>query len=57
MRKPACVVVGVSLGRIVSFDQYFDPAPLRDDPMYQRIHLDRSGEGGSRRRPKPPQLI
>ena len=25
MRKPACVVVGVSRGRIVSFDQYFDP--------------------------------
>ena len=38
MRKRACVVVGVSDGRIVSFDQYFDPAPLLDEPMYRRLH-------------------
>jgi ketosteroid isomerase-like protein len=38
MRKPACVVVRVANGRIVGFNQYFDPAPLRDEPMYLHLH-------------------
>src|SRR5689334_22012721 len=36
MRKPACIVVHIEDGRIVTFDQYFDPAYLRAEPMYQR---------------------
>ena len=38
MRKPACVVVQVSAGRITAFDQYFDPAPLADEAMFQALH-------------------
>lgn len=38
MRKPACVVVGVADDRIVSFDQYFDPTHLADEPLYRRLH-------------------
>lgn len=37
MRKPACIVVRVAGGRIVGFDQYFDPTALRDEPMYRAL--------------------
>lgn len=37
MRKPACIVVHVDGGRIIGFDQYFDPTPLRDEPMYHEL--------------------
>ena len=37
LRMRACLVVLVVDGRFTELDEYYDPAPLLDEPMYQEI--------------------
>jgi hypothetical protein len=44
LRMRACLVVSVVEGRFTELDEYYDPTPLLDEPMYQAIAESTSSE-------------